>query len=226
MKAAVAILGVALAAHSPRSLQVAGIEKAVGSALSWHYRWIEPVPRDLASIECSVALFEDQSFAYCEPVLLSMDMETTAERPPRVTNILREHWDFARALADFRAHRNPKGEARGSVQRISIPVRGLGACKVDWKQTAQASALAVPQEQRTKFENEGLSLRYPVVCEGDPFYLVYFVRGENIEWIWLFKIYPEKIDLTWSFDSGTQQRKVPRLATDNLKKKELWYKVH
>lgn len=226
MKATLSLFAVALAAHLPPSAEVGGVEKAIASALSWHYRWIDPMPRDLASIECSVALFEERSFAYCEPTLLSMDIETAEQQPPRVINITYEHWDFERALADFRDHRNRTGRPLGPVQRISIPLSVLGACKVDRERTAWASATALPKQPKTEFERRGVTLRYPLMCEGDPFYLVYLMSGGRTESVWLFQVYPDRLKLDWTFDSGTHQRKIPKLAVDNLKKEHLWYEVH
>jgi len=77
--------------------------------------------------------------------------------------------------------------------------------------------------QAPVFEKKGVRLRYPGMCEGDPFYLVYFMRSDKIEWIWQFEVSPGGLDLIWSFDAGTQQRKIPELAAENLTKDELWY---
>jgi hypothetical protein len=222
MRAAVAVATLALTACSPASPQIEPIRSAIVSGLNWHYRWIEPIPRDVSSLECSVAGFERKSFAYCKPVLLSMDIETTVDRFPRVVNMIHEPGDFETSLADFRAHRD-HGQALGPVQRVSIPLQDLGACKVDWKQTKQAVASALSQRQRGPFEKQGLQLRYPVMCERDPFYLIFFLRSDKIEWIWQFEVSPGGFDLVWSFDAGTQQRKIPELAAENLNKNDLWY---
>ena len=214
----VLILGVC----SPGGSQSEGIRDAVISALNWHYRWIEPIPPDVSSFECSLAAFAQQSFAYCRPGQLSMDIETGRDQSARVVSIAREHWDFERALADFRAHRNP-GQALQPIQRISIPLRTLGTCKVDWNKTEQAVGTALSQRQKGPLEKKGLQLRYPLMCESVPFYLLYLMQDNKIRSIWQFEVSPGGFDLIWSFDAGTQQRKIPELAAENLKKDDLWY---
>jgi hypothetical protein len=39
-----------------------------------------------------------------------------------------------------------------------------------------------------------------------------------------FEISPTGLNLIWSYDAGSQQRKIPELAVENLKKYGLWHK--
>lgn len=151
-----------------------------------------------------------------------MDIETMEQRTPRVVSMIHEHWDFERALADFRIHRHP-GRALEPVQRVSIPLQALGTCNVDRRRTEQVAAIAVSERLRNELQKKGVRLQYPVICGGDPFYLVYFIRRDKIEWIWKFEVSAGGLDLIWSFDAGTQQRKIPELAAENLSKDDFWY---
>ncbi len=201
------------------------VQEAVTSALNWHYRWIEPMPRKLASIECSAALFTEKSFVLCEPIALSMNIETPGNRAPRVTYMGNEPATFDVALSAFRRNINPSGQFVGSVRKFSIAVRNLRACTIDSKLTARARSAVLTTEVRTAMLSSGHSFRFPVICEGDPFYLLYCLTGERILWIWLYEVNGDKFGFRWSFDSGTQQRRPPERAIANLNNKELWYKL-
>lgn len=201
------------------------VQGAIKSALKWRYRWMEPVPRDVASIQCSVALFDDLSFAFCEPVAISMIIETREKRLPRVTYIGHEPSSFEVALANFRKNMNPNGHSLGPVHKVPIAVRDLWGCTIDQKQTNRAPSVILKKEVRAALISNGQTLRYPVICEGDPFYLLYCLADQRISWIWLYEINGDRFDLRWSFDAGTEQRKPPEQAIANLNRKELWYKV-
>jgi hypothetical protein len=96
----------------------------------------------------------------------------------------------------------------------------LSACKVDIEKTRRLVATAVGSRQRKELLNRGISLRFPLVCEGDPFYLVYFMKGDEVEWIW--QVQPE-VGPVWHYDKNGEQRRIPDLAIRNLAKPELWY---
>ena len=83
---------------APSCAQSGDVQEAVRSALNWYYRWMEPLPRQLASIECSAALFAEESFAFCEPFALSMNIETRENRSPRVIYMGPEPSSFNVAL--------------------------------------------------------------------------------------------------------------------------------
>ena len=79
---------------------------------------------------------------------------------------------------------------------------------------------AVGSRQREVLFKQGITLRYPIACEGDPFYLVYFMRGKAIEWIWQVKPGAGPV---WHYDNNSTQRRIPEVAISNLAKPELWY---
>jgi hypothetical protein len=110
------------------------------------------------------------------------------------------------------------------VQLISIPTEVFNDCKVDRKRTADAAAEALGKEHKAKLENDGFSFRYPLMCEDDPFYLVYFIKGNEIQWIHKFEVFADRLELRWSYEAGTEQRAIPEVAIQNLKRAELWYK--
>lgn len=223
MRRAVISLGLVLTACSPATIgQVAPVKEALQSGLGWYYRWIGRIPPDLDSIPCSVACFEKRSFAFCSTGPLAIDIETAEAVPPRVTSIVQLPVSFEHALTDFLTHRGPTGSQRGPTQVISIPVRDLARCDIDWHRTRLAASAALNERQVEGLRAEGLSLRYPLVCEGDPFYLLYLVKGDRIRSIWQFTIGPGRVDFAWSFDSDSKQRKIPERAVENLSK-EMWY---
>ena len=138
---------------------------------------------------------------------------------------LNEPFQAGTGLAAFRRNVNRNGRSLGPLRKFPIAVRDLGGCTIDSKLTAHAPSVVLTKETRTALLSSGRSFRYPVVCEGDPFYLLYSLTGEQVLWIWLYEVNGDRLELRWSFDAGTQQRKIPEQAVENLNKKELWYKV-
>jgi hypothetical protein len=223
MRAAVWILSLALAVSWPCGCQIRSIQDAVASALGWHFRWIEAVPRGIPSIDCHIAIFDERSFAYCESVSLSIDIETIGLRDSRVVTMVYEYGGLEHALAEFREHRNP-GRALERVQRVSVSTEGLGRCRTDWNRTERAVATVLSPSQKGPLQRKGLQLRYPRMCENDPFYLLYLIQDNRIRSIWQFEVAPSGFNFIWSYDAGTQQRKIPELAVENLKEDDLWYR--
>ncbi len=198
------------------------LQQALQSGLTWYYRWIKEIPANVRTVQCSLAEFENKSFAYCSQGPLEIDIEPGT--PPRVTSIVTSIVTFDRALADFLGHRGPVGVKRGPVREISISVVNLNRCDVDWHRTRWLRDAALNREDVEAFHRRGLTLRYPVFCKGDPFYLVYLMEGDRIRSIWEFEVAPGKADLRWSYDSDSKQREIPRRAAKNLEK-DMWYEL-
>ena len=201
------------------------IYHAVKSALNWYYRWMETIPRERASIECSAVFFPGKSFVLCGSVAVSMNLEMPYNGAPRVVFMGHEPSSFDVALAAFRRNTQPNGPPVGPVRKYSIAVRNLGGCAMDSYLTARAPLMVLTKDVRTAMLSSGHSFRFPIICRGDPFYLVYCLAGEQILWIWLYEIDGDHLEFRWSFDAGTQQRPIPRQSIENLKKKEFWYKT-
>ncbi len=204
--------------------QVASVDRALESGLRWYYRWIEPVPTGLDAIPCSVAYFEKRSFAFCHKGPLAIDMEMPEAAPPRVTSIVPIDVSFEDALKDFLAHRGPAGLQFEPTRAVSIPVRDLVRCDVDWEQTNRAAAAVLNESQRVALRGRGVSFRYPLVCQGDPFYLLYLMNGDRIRSVWQFTIGSKDVDFSWSYDLDSKQREIPDQAVENLKK-DMWYQT-
>jgi hypothetical protein len=219
----VALVVLLLTAQTPLGRPI-DVQPALQSALAWYYRWIEPLPSGIFSIECETALFEEQSFAYCGTVGLSMNIVTNGVEPPRATYVGQEHGSFDAALTAFRTNVNRSRRPLAPIRRVLVSTETLKVCKIDWKDTVRAPVI-LRKEVRAGLTGEGQYLRYPVICVGDPFYLLYFMRGKELLWIWVFERDADRLKLTWSFDVETQQRKPPSLAVDNLKRGDLWYKI-
>lgn len=224
MNSAGIALVLALAACPRATLtQTAPVKEALRHGLSWHYRWIERLPSGVAAIRCAVAYFEERSFAFCTPGSLEIDIETGEGDSPRVINIRHAFGSFEQDLRLFRNNLRP-GPEISPKEMISIAIGDLVRCKVDWDRTRQAPGALMNEHQRKASHAEGLKLRYPLVCEGDPFYLLYLMKGEHIRSIWQFTIGPEGLDLTWTYDSDNKQRQIPERAIENLSK-TMWYRV-
>jgi hypothetical protein len=225
MKTGIVLLAFVISCCARCNAQRTPVEDAVASALKWYFRWIMPIPTDAQRIECTLALFERSSFAYCGRISRSMDIDTADPDMPHVSSIVYESGNFDEALADFRRHRNRDGRQLGPPHLVSIPVKRLNDCKVDRKRTADAAAEAIGKEYKAKLENDGFSFRYPLMCEDDAFYLVYFMKGNDIQWIHKFEVFADRLELRWSYEAETAQRALPEVAIQNLKRPELWYKV-
>ena len=119
--------------------------------------------------------------------------------------------DFDEALAEFRRNRNRDGRQLGPPHLVSVPVERLKDCKVDRKRTADAAAEAIGKEHKAKLENDGFSFRYPLMCEDDPFYLVYFMKGNDIQWIHKFEVFADRLELRWSYDPETANARYLKL---------------
>ena len=207
-------------------------EKAITSALKWHYRWMEAIPPDSASIKCSLASFEQRSFAYCKRVdvpnryVISMLIENVEKKLPRVTFLGVEPHRFDNALATFRRNVNRNGRSLGPIHNFTIAVRNLTGCTVDWQLTEHARRVALTKEMHTARVHLGEGFRYPLICKGDPFYLLYSLMKKDIFSIWLYEVDGTQIDLRWTLDhDGQQGRRIPTLAIENLKEEALWYQM-
>ena len=220
------VIGLVLAvAACPRATlaQTAPVKEALRYGLSWHYCWIERLPSGVAAIRCTVAYFEERSFAFCTPGPLEIDIETGEGVSPRVTNIVHVHGTFKEILGQFRNNLRPGSEI-STKEVIAIAADDLVRCKVDLDRTRRAPGALMNEHQRKGLHAEGLKLRYPLLCEGDPFYLLYLMKGEHIRSIWQFTIGPEGLDLTWTYDSDNKQRQIPERAIENLSE-TMWYRV-
>lgn len=195
-------------------------EDGLAGALRWYHRWIAQLPDTAKSVDCTVATFPNSSFAYCEPGPLGIDLETPQGAPAVATNITRALSDFPEELTDFVNHRYSGPKYNPTIGTLSVPASLLSACKVDFEQTRRLVATAVGSRQRTDLLNRGMSLRFPLACEGDPFYLVYFMRGNEVEWIWQVR---PGVGPVWDYGKNNEQRRIPDLALRNLAKPELWY---
>ncbi len=224
MNSAGIALVLALAACPRATLaQTAPVKEALRHGLSWHYRWIERLPSGVAAIRCTIAYFEERSLAFCTPGPLEIDIETGEGGSPRVTNIVHVHGTFKEILGQFRNNLRPGSEI-SPKEMISIATDDLVRCKVDLDRTRRAPGALMNEHQRKGLHADGLKLRYPLVCEGDPFYLLYLMKEDRISSIWKFIVGPEGLDLTWSFDLDNKQRQIPERAIENLSK-EMWYRV-
>ena len=195
-------------------------EDALVGALRWYHRWIAELPSTAKSVDCTVAAFPNASFAYCKPGPFGVDLETPKGAPAVATNITRALSGFSEEVADFVNHRYSGREDTPTIGMLSVPSSSLSVCKVDLDQTRRLVATAVGPRQRKDLFNRGISLRFPLACEGDPFYLVYFMKGDEVEWVWQVK---PGAGPFWSYDKDGQQRRIPDVALRNLTKPELWY---
>jgi hypothetical protein len=195
-------------------------EDGLAGALRWYHRWIAELPNTAKSVHCTVAAFQNVSFAYCEPGPLAIDLETRQGAPAVATNITRALSVFSDELINFVNHRYSGPEQKPAIRTLSFPPSSLSECKVDLSQTRRLVSTAVGSRQRKELLNRGISLRFPLACEGDPLYLVYFMKGGEVEWIW--QVQPG-VGPVWHYDNDGQQRRIPDLARRNLAKPELWY---
>lgn len=195
-------------------------EEAVVAALRWYHRWIAELPSTAKSMDCRLATFPGSAFAYCNPGALGIDLETPQGAPAVATNITRTLSGFSTELTDFVNHRYFGPERNPVIRTLSIPASTLSACKVDIEQTRRLVVTAMDSHQRKELLNRGISLRFPLACEGDPFFLVYFMKGGEVEWIWQFQ---PGMGPVWHYDKNGDQRKIPSLAIRNLAKPEVWY---
>jgi hypothetical protein len=98
MKTGIVLLAFVISCCAPCNAQRTPVEDAVASALKWYFRWIMPIPTDEQRIECTLALFERSSFAYCGRISRSMGIDTVDPDMPHVTSIvlnqgiLTRHW--------------------------------------------------------------------------------------------------------------------------------------
>jgi hypothetical protein len=185
---------------------------------------MKTLPSQLESVECVVAPFEKGSFGYCESISVEISMEKTRDGTTCVNYMGTGHEDFETALRTSSFRLGYYGKAQGRPYKIRIPTSRIGQCTVNWNLTEGAPPTALNSVQKQTLRNKRRKLRYPMICEGDPFYLVYLMNDKGISSIWQYAIYPE-LTLRWSFDSDSVQRSVPVKAMENLTKKELWYKV-
>lgn len=224
MRASVTVLGCALMAHLAVGAEDSTFTDALRGGLGWYFRWMQEVPVGAESIDCRIAIAEARGFACCSPGSIYMDIDVVGGAQPRVINIRRDMAGFERELWRLRGGVRLESLAvRYSVRSVSIAARDLGSCKIDRDLTAQAPAMALPAGQRPGSEMR-LGRKYPVVCEGDPLYLIYFMQGTRVEWIWQFRLRPQGADLAWSYEAGSSQRKIPERAARNLARSDLWFK--
>jgi hypothetical protein len=174
------------------------------------------------STNCKVAVFTKAEFAYCEPAKLAIDIDTPQGSAASVTNITSAFFGFPAELRDFVNHRYPYPPQIPSVRTISISKPVLAECKIDIEETRQLAAEAVGSREREDLLNRGITLRFPLACEGDPFYLVYLMKGGDVQSIWQMRpgMGPGPV---WSYDNDNNQREIPSLAIRNLAKPEMWY---
>ena len=196
------------------------VDEALIGALRWYHRWIATLPQRVASVDCKVAAFSESQFAYCQPGKLGIDIDTPRGSSASVVAITQVFSGFPEELTDFLNHRYPGPTQIPSVRSLSIPRSALSACKVDLEMTRHLAETAVGSRQRKEFLSRGITLRFPLACDGDPFYLVYFMRGGDVQWIWQFQ---PGMGLVWSYDPHNDQRKVPELALRNLARPEVWF---
>lgn len=195
-------------------------DQALAGALRWYHRWIADLPMTAGSTDCKVAAFTNSQFAYCEPGKLAIDIDTPPGSPAFATNITRAVAGFPEELRDFVNHRSAGSPQIPSVRTMSISKAVLSECKVDIEETRKLAAAAVGFRQREDLLSRGITLRFPLACEGDPFYLVYFMKGGDVEWIWQIR---PGMGPVWSYDKHGDQREIPSLAIRNLAKPEMWY---
>ena len=199
-----------------------GPEDALSDALRWYYRWMDELPSTVKSVDCSAGVFSTAQFADCGPDDLAIDLDTSRPSRSVATNIARAVLGFAGELGDFRSHRYSGSPENPTIVNISVPASKLAACKTDLEQTRRLSRVAVGSRQRTKLLNSGITLRFPFACEGDPFYFLYFMKGERVEWIWQLN---REGDTVWSYERNNAQRRIPNKAVQNLAKPEMWYRA-
>jgi hypothetical protein len=195
-------------------------DAALVAALRWYHRWIAVLPSTTESINCTVAAFPASSFAYCEPGSLAIDIDTPPGSPAVATNVTPLLLGFSAALTDFVNHRYSGPRGAPTIKTLSIPAGSVAQCTIDLDQTRRVSASAVGSGQRKQLLKRGIVLRFPFLCNGDPFYLLYFMKGNDVEWIWQMRSGAGPI---WHYSKSGEQRKIPDVAIENLTKPELWY---
>lgn len=198
-----------------------GPDEAAIGALRWYHRWIEKLPAETKFVECTLATFKTGAFALCEPDSVGIDLKMLQGSPPTATNVQRVLSRFSEELSDFVRHRYSGSDRNPTIRTLSISADALSTCRVNLKETRRLKASAVGSRQRKKLLQRGISFSFPMVCEGDPFYLLYFMRGDAIEWIW--QIEPRGGPV-WHYDRNGEQRKIPDLALRNMAKSDLWYR--
>lgn len=200
----------------------ADLTSVLTSALRWEYTWIMELPAGTKSIDCQVATFMTAQFAYCSPRNLAIDIDTPKGASPKVTSIQTAIRSFPVELTNFINHRYFGPKETPSVTTISIPVSGLAACRKDLEKTRELVKKAVDPQTRQDLAESGITtLHFPLVCDGDPFYLAYFMKGNEVEFIW--QVRPD-FGPEWSYEKGSTQRRLPDPAIRNLANPELWYK--
>jgi hypothetical protein len=195
-------------------------ESALVSALRWHYRWFEQLPATTKSIDCKVATFNKAEFAYCEPGKFAIDIDIPQGTLATVTSIQIAFGSFSDELTDFMNHRYFGPPQTPSVRTLSIPVNELAGCKIDLAKTRELAVKGVSSKMRDELARDGVTIRFPYVCQGDPFYFAYFLRNDKVEWIW--QIAPD-FSPAWSYEKGNEQRRIPDLAMRNLADPSLWF---
>jgi len=161
------------------SCAASGSEDGLVGALRWYYRWIAELPATAKSMDCTVASFSISQFAFCEPGPLAIDLDMPPSSAPMATNITRALSGFADELRNFKGHRYSGPPQNPVIRALSIQASTLAQCKVDLEQTRRLAATAVVAQQRIDLSNRGIALRFPLVCEGDPFCLVFFYEGQR-----------------------------------------------
>jgi hypothetical protein len=198
-----------------------GPEPSVISALRWYNRWIDPLAlRPTKFIDCELALFRKKGFAYCQPGSIEIEFETPVGSPPIITHIGPVFTNYSKTLHDFKIHQYPGGSESLTTRHVSIPTSALGECMRQEATSKRIAETTVSAAIRTDLSRQGITLRFPLACEGDPFYLVYFMKGSSVEWIWQVN---DKAEPVWEFTRGNLQRRIPDAALRNISKPELWY---
>lgn len=205
------------------NIQTQQLERRVADSLGWYYRWIGDPSPSQQSIECRAALFGEKAFVYCEPGPLSMDIEIVDSGVLRVMNLIRSFVTYDDDLRDYRLHRSGASTLQGESRRLSFSAGSLQSCRVDNSKTARFAKDALPHDFVEKLRFEGLTLRYPKICFGDPFFLLYMLRGQEVETIWQFAEEKGQFALRWSYESSSAQRAISGRSRRAVHKHYLWW---
>jgi hypothetical protein len=128
------------------------------------------------------------------------------------------------ALKEFRRNINT-AEPSAITTTLTFLAKDLDVCEVDNRLTKSAPSVVLTGEMRRKLSSDGITFRYPHICRGDPFYLLFFFRNDTLAWIWEYAIRDSRFDLRWSFVPESEQRRVPKQALSNLANPTLWYSL-
>src|SRR5688500_921294 len=159
---------------SPESVscQSRDLSTVVRAALLRHYRWLEPSPKTSTSITCLFSPFPKQSFAFCEPLSLSMHIDNGSTTGLNVSFLNSEPHSHEAALKEFRRNINAAPPS-GPTTLLTFSADDSATCSVDTKMTEYAASAVLTSDLRGMLHSKGLTLRSPVFCTGDPFSLLF-----------------------------------------------------